>query len=131
MSRTPEVLEQVFESARVAAEKKGSDLMILNVSRLAGFTDYFLLVSASSDRRVSTIAEAIRARMRELGVMCLGSEGVKEGKWALVDFGSFVVHVFYADLRHVFDLEGFWSGAPVVPLPKEITASSGKAGNDL
>lgn len=121
MNQPPEVLDQVFECARTAFEKKGSDLVVLDVSRLAGFTDYFLVVTASSDRRVRTIAEAVRARMKELGVPALGIEGLKEGKWALIDFGAVVVHVFFEELRPVFDLEGLWSGGARINLPEWVT----------
>lgn len=121
MNQPPEALDRVFECAKTAFEKKGSDLVVLDVSKLAGFTDYFLVVSATSDRRVRTIAEAVRARMKELGVTAIGMEGLKEGKWALIDFGSVVVHVFYEELRPVFDLEGLWSGGARITLPPWVT----------
>ena len=130
MTETSEVLENVFECARLAAEKRGSQLLVLNVGALTGFTDYFLLVTASSDRRVRTIAEAVRDGMKEKGVVALGIEGVKEGRWALVDFGAWVVHVFYEDLRGVFDLEGLWAEARRVALPESVTVAGATARED-
>lgn len=113
-------MENMFESARLAAEKRGADIVLLDVSGKTDFTDYFLLVSAGSDRRVRTIAEAIRMGMKERGVTLIGSEGLKEGKWGVLDFGSFVVHIFYEELRRVFDLEGLWSEGRRVELPAYV-----------
>lgn len=113
-------LDLVLECARVAADKRGADLLILDVKGKSSFTDYFFLVSGSSDRRVQTIAEAVVEAMKKRGHRPLGVEGVREGRWALIDFGEWVVHVFYQDLRGVFDLEGLWFDAVEVPIPAEI-----------
>lgn len=120
MAKTGSAMENMFESAKLAAEKRGGDIVLLDVSGVAGFTDYFLLVSAASDRRVRTIAEAIRVGMKERGLTLLGYEGLKEGKWGVLDFGSFVVHIFFEELRSVFDLEGLWSEGRRVELPAYV-----------
>lgn len=111
------ILEDVFASVRAAIEKRGSDPVVLDVSNLTSYADYFIFVSGSSDRRVKSIAEAIRSEMKERGVRLVGSEGLREGKWALLDFGSFIVHVFYEESRKIFDLEGLWSDAQRVTVP--------------
>lgn len=116
----PSTLDRVLSCARVAADKRGSDLVILDVRGHASFTDYFLIVSGSSDRRVQTIAEAVIQTMKEQGVRALGAEGVKEGRWALLDFGDWVVHVFYEEVRESFDLEGLWFDAERVEIPAEV-----------
>lgn len=127
MSKTSTTVDRLFECARIAAERRGQDIVALDVEGLTGFTDYFLLVSASSDRRVRTIAEAVRDEMKAQGLPALGVEGLKEGKWALIDFGAFVVHVFFEELRGFFDLEGLWSEAKRLPLPESVTKASAKA----
>lgn len=116
----PSTLDRVLECARVAADKRGTDLVVLDVGGLSSFTDYFLIVSGSSDRRVQTIAEAILKAMKEQGVKSVGAEGVREGRWALIDFGDWVVHVFYEEVRGFYDLEGLWYDAARVPIPEEI-----------
>ncbi|RMG85565.1 MAG: ribosome silencing factor [Candidatus Dadabacteria bacterium] len=115
-----EILERVMICAAAAAEKRGADLAVLDVRKLAGFTDYFLIVSGSSDRRVQSIAEGVLDAMKERGVRPLGVEGIREGRWALLDFGDWVVHVFYEDVRQEFGLEDLWFDAPRVPVPEEI-----------
>jgi ribosome-associated protein len=112
-------LQSVFACARVAVDMRARDPMILDVRDLCSFTDYFLIVSGSSDRRVQTIAEAIIQDMKERGVRPVGVEGLREGRWVLVDFGDWVVHVFYEDIRAFYDLEGLWFDAKRVEPPVE------------
>lgn len=130
MTDTPQVPERIWRAARIAHLKRGSNLTVLDVGGLTSFTDYFLLVTASSDRRVRTIAEAIRAGMKAEGLAALGVEGLSEGKWALIDFGSFVVHVFFEELRGRFDLEGLWSEGKNVPIPDWVTAPAEQAAEE-
>ncbi len=113
-------LENVFACARAAADRKAGDLRVLDVRGLSSFTDYFLIASGSSDRRVQSIAEAVVEAMKERGIRPLGVEGVREGRWALIDFGEWVVHVFYEDLRAFYDLEGLWFDARPVEIPAEV-----------
>lgn len=121
-------MDNMFESARIAAEKRGADIVLLDVTGKTDFTDYFLLISAGSDRRVRTIAEAIRVGMKQRGLAPIGNEGLKEGKWGVLDFGSFVVHIFYEELRRVFDLEGLWSEGRRVELPASVFEAAKSAG---
>ncbi len=113
-------LEQVLACARAAADKRATDILVLDVRRLSSFTDYFLIASGSSDRRVQAIAEGVIEAMGKLGRRPLGAEGVREGRWALLDFGDWVVHVFYEDARRMFDLEGLWFDAERLELPEDV-----------
>ncbi len=113
-------LERVFECARVAAEKRGTDIVVLDMRATASFTDYFLIVNGSSDRRVQTVAEAVLEAMKRRGVRPLGVEGLKEGRWVLLDFGDWVVHVFYEEARAEYGLEDLWFDAPRVEVPAHL-----------
>lgn len=119
MSEDP-ILERVMECTRIALDKRGSNPVVLDVREMSSFTDYFLIVGGSSDRRVQTIGESIVQAMKERGVRPLGVEGLREGRWVLIDFGDWVVHVFYEEVRGVFDLEDFWFDAPRVELPDNL-----------
>lgn len=131
MTKPDSTLENIFEAAKAAIEKRGGDIAILDVSGVAGFTDYFLLVSAGSDRRLRTIAEAVRMAMKGRGVTLIGQEGLKEGKWGVLDFGYFVVHIFFEDVRRVFDLEGLWSEGRRVAIPESVfEAAKAAAGKE-
>lgn len=95
-------------------EKKAEDLLILDLSRLSSVTDCLVLASGHSDRHVQAVSEHLAQEMKQRGFLPLGTEGLGEGRWALLDYGDVIVHVFYCDLRRHYDLEGVWRDAPVI-----------------
>jgi len=114
--------KNVLKAAELGLEKKAFDLQLLNVKDLSTLTDYLLIASGRSDRQVSAIAEEIRLGLKEQGITPLACEGVDEGRWALLDYGDFMVHVFQPSVRSFYDLEGLWSEAPLVALADTGTA---------
>lgn len=111
--------------ARSAIDKKGENLKILNVSKLSGFTDYFVIANGQSDRQVTAIADSIVENLAREGVHPLSMEGNGDGRWVLIDFGDVVVHVFLDALREYYDLERLWSEAPKVQIPAEFYGPAG------
>jgi len=105
-------LELAGICARVADDKKGEDIVVLDVRGLSSFTDYFVIVSGRSTRHVQGLAEAIEAELRAKRISSKHSEGLREGIWVLLDFDDVVVHIFYRDKREFYDLEGLWHDAP-------------------
>lgn len=105
-----------LKAVELGLEKKAYDLQLLNVQELSSLTDYLLIASGRSDRQVSAIAESIRLGLKDLGITPLATEGIDEGRWALLDYGDFMVHVFQPSVRSFYDLEGLWSEASQVPL---------------
>jgi ribosome-associated protein len=110
--------DQLLKCATLAAEKKALQLRALDVRELAGFTDYFLICSGSSDRQVTAIAETIHETMKHDGLYPVGTEGVTDGRWALIDYGDFVVHVFLDSVREFYNFDRLWGAAPEIPLPE-------------
>ncbi len=103
-------------AARAAASKQARDVVILDVRELIVITDYFLIASGTSDRQVRTIADEVERRLREEhSVKPYRREGATEGRWVLLDYVDFVVHVFQKADREYYDLERLWSDAPRVP----------------
>jgi len=102
--------------AAVAAglDKKAEEPLVLDVRELSGVADYFVLMSADSDRQAAAIADAIDDRLTGVGATRLGTEGRSGGGWVLLDYGSVVVHVMAPDTRRFYDLEGLWADAPRV-----------------
>lgn len=90
--------------------------VLLDVSGQASYTDFIAVVSGRSDRQVDAIAENIRTVMRDRGHPLIGREGTGNGRWALLDFGDVVVHVFYHPVREFYDIESLWIDAPRVPV---------------
>ena len=104
----------------MAIDKKGLDVRVLDVREVVGFTDYFLLCSGSSDRQVSAIAEHIEETLKkEHGVLPIGTEGMREGRWALIDYGDVVAHIFLSSVREFYNFDQLWGAAQEMPIPEE------------
>lgn len=102
---------------QLAADKKARNPVAIDVRGACSYADFVLICSGRSDRQVQTIASHIEEQMKkEHGVKPLGVEGVSQGHWVLMDFGNVVVHVFYAPVRELYDLERLWPDAPRVDL---------------
>ena len=101
---------------RTAVEKKAEDPIILDVSKLCSFTDYFVIISGLSTRHVQGLAEALEAELRSKRLATSKSEGLQEGIWVLLDFNDVVVHIFYSESRKFYDIEGLWHDAPRISL---------------
>ena len=100
-----------------ASSKKAERIVILDVSKQLVITDHFLICSGNTDRQVKTIADEVgRVLAAERGVKPFRREGEREGRWVLLDYVDFVVHVFHKEDRDYYDLERLWSDAPVVDL---------------
>ncbi len=109
--------EKALLCARALLDRKVIDLVILEVTNLSSFADYFLICSGNSDRQVQAIASHIEEKMSKQGIYPLGVEGKREGRWILLDYGDVIVHVFYQPAREFYDLERLWSEAHRVELP--------------
>jgi len=106
-----------------ALDKQALEPVLIDVSAIGSYTDFIGIVSGRSDRQVDAIADNISQVMKSRGVHALGQEGSGSGRWTLLDFGAFVIHVFYHPVREFYDLESLWIEAPRVKLdvPPEAT----------
>ena len=112
---TDPIQQRVRTAASAALDKKAFDLDVLAVSELTSIADYFLLCSASSERQTQAIADHVLQKVRqEEGVKPLLVEGTTPGRWFLVDFGDFIVHIFTEECRRYYGLERLWGDAPNV-----------------
>mgnify|MGYP001546550916 CR=1 FL=1 len=93
-------------------QRKAVSVTAVNVKDLTSYTDMILIVEAGSGRQVTTMAEHIIKALKAENLSVLGAEGVKEGEWALLDYGSIIIHVFETRAMAFYDLEGLWSDAP-------------------
>jgi ribosome-associated protein len=105
------------EAAKVAAsavaDKKGTAIALLDVSRLIVLTDIFVLGTGTSNRHVKTLVDEVEGQLRTvLDRKPLRREGVEHARWVLLDYGDIVVHLFDAETRDYYDLERLWADAP-------------------
>ncbi len=90
-------------------DRKAVDITVLNVAHLTVVADYFVICTARSNKQVKALAEYLDEKMSDEGVKALRTDGVREGKWAVLDFGSVIVHIFNDDTRVFYCLEKLWT----------------------
>ncbi len=108
----PEITEAVERAAELALERKAADVVALDLASISGATDYFLLASGGSDVQVKAIAENIVEQLKEEQIRPEHIEGLQGGRWVLIDYIDFVVHVFHEEARQFYQLEVLWGDAP-------------------
>jgi len=109
-----DIAQRVAAAVAAADERQAVDLKVLDLAGVSDFTDYFLICSGTNDRQVSAIADAVDGALRELKVRPLHQEGSNSGRWVLLDYGDFIVHVFRDETRRFYALERLWGDAPEV-----------------
>ncbi len=90
-------------------DMKAKDVQVLDGRGKTSVTDFMIVASGTSDRHVKAVAETVAFRAKEAGETPLGTEGVSEGEWALVDLNSVVVHVMLPKVRDFYALERLWT----------------------
>lgn len=98
--------------AQIASDKKGEDIVLLDMRSISTVCDWFVLISASSSRRVNAISKTIQKALAKEKVSPLRIEGKEGTSWTLLDCEDVVVHVFYKGVREFYSLERLWSEAP-------------------
>jgi ribosome-associated protein len=108
-------LRRALVAARVAAENRGRDIVILDMRELTALFDFFVVVSGTSRRQLHAISEEIdRVLESELGDRRLGIEGYEASRWILLDYGDLVIHLFEPEMRQYYALEELWAQAKKV-----------------
>jgi ribosome-associated protein len=95
-----------------ARDKKAIDIVLLDLRKADGFTDFFVICTGGNARQITAIADAVRDSLRlDLGERPTVAEGTNRSEWLLLDYFNFVVHVFTRDCRSFYDLERLWGNA--------------------
>lgn len=96
-------------------DKKGGDIVLIDISDEAIFTDYFLICNGENDRQLRALAEGIADdAKKKADIIPWGTEGEPMGGWVLLDYGDLIVHLFSPEMRIYYNLEELWSSAHVV-----------------
>ena len=105
-------------AAKVAAERHCTEIVVLDLRGKSPATDYFVIVTVTSDRQMRTVSDEISAAARELGLQRFGRAGYEQGRWILLDYIDVVIHIFDAEYREYYDLELLWGDAERLTPPK-------------
>jgi ribosome-associated protein len=121
----PDAIEAAELAAAAIDDKKGTDILLLDVSELVVVTDVFLIATGTSTRHVKTLVDDVELALRKIDRRPIRREGEDYGKWVLLDYGDVVVHVFDQETRDFYELERLWADAPILefePTPAEAAA---------
>ena len=118
MAATQHAIDLALIAADAAAEKLGSDIVLIDVSDRLALTDVFVIVTGSNERQVEAIVDSVEEMLRAVGVKPLRREGRREGRWVLLDYSEIVVHIQHAEERVFYDLERLWRDCPTIPFDR-------------
>jgi ribosome-associated protein len=107
-SRLPEDVEWAVAAAE---NKKADELVVLDLRKAAGFTDYFVICSGQNARQIRAIADGVVDALAARGVKPAHVEGYDRSEWVLIDYFDFIVHVFAPETRLFYGLERLWGNA--------------------
>jgi ribosome-associated protein len=110
-------LERALKCAEFALDKKGVDVKIMEIAKISSIADYLVLATGMSDKQVQAIADSVRKGLKKFG-KALDIEGVREGKWVVIDYGDVLVHIFVDEFRRYYNLDELWEDAPLIDLPE-------------
>ena len=118
--RAQHLPQQVTWAIGAAEDKKAIDLIVLDLRKASGFTDYFVICSAQNARQIRAIADAITEMLAAHGAKPAHVEGYDRSEWVLLDYFDFIVHIFAPETRLFYGLERLWGNAERI----EIAAQS-------
>jgi len=101
----------VLAAAKIASERRCSDILVLDLKGKSPATDYFVIATGTSDRQMRSVADEICESARENGQQRFGRAGYEQARWILLDFVDVVIHIFDAEYRDYYDLELLWGDA--------------------
>ncbi len=110
-SSTQELLKKICQAI---ADKKGMNIITIDVREISNFTDYFIVAEGTVDRHVKSISDAIESA---IGTQAFRSEGKEFGDWIVLDFLDIVVHLFIPELREKYQIENVWKEGKIVEIP--------------
>ena len=109
----------VAKAIRAALDKKGSEVVLLDLRNTPAFTDFFVLCSGQSTRQVKAIADAVEEALKTAKVRPSHIEGYDRGEWVLMDYFTFIVHVFTPQTREFYSLERLWGDAERIEISED------------
>jgi len=98
-------------AAGIAAERRCSDILVLDLRGKSPATDFFVIATGTSDRQMRTVADEINEQAKSSGFSLFGRAGYEQARWILLDFIDVVVHIFDSEFRDYYDLELLWGDA--------------------
>jgi ribosome-associated protein len=103
-------------AAQLCLEYKANDVVLLDLRTVSDMTDFFVIASGTSDTHVRALGQRVLEDLKKEGTSAHHVEGLAQGRWVLLDYVDFVVHLFHPTLRSFYQLERLWSDAALLPV---------------
>ena len=116
VTAAPDVLRSARHAAQILLDSKANDVLMLDLREVTDMTDYFVVATGTSDTHVRSVAGNVVEAMARCGWTAHHVEGIEQGRWVLVDFVDFVIHVFHPTMRAYYQIERLWGDAPAVAI---------------
>ena len=113
-------LDKASKAVKVLDAKKARDILLLKVGDLTILADYFIICSADSTTQVRALADAIEEEFEKIGITPISREGKQGLNWVLLDYGDFIIHIFYQETREFYGLEKLWDDAEKIDIKKIV-----------
>jgi ribosome-associated protein len=110
---------EITRVIKAALDKKATDVVVLDLRETPAFTDFFVLCSGQSQRQVKAIVDAVEEALRAAGARPNHVEGYDRAEWVLMDFFTFIVHVFTPQMRTFYSLERLWGDAERIAVTED------------
>lgn len=107
--------------AQVIYDKRGHNILALDVRGLSSITDYLIIAEGNVDRHVTAMAHGIQEKLKEMGLSPLHEEGIRTGDWAVLDYGEVMVHLFKPGFREKYSLERLWEESRLIDLSIDVS----------
>ncbi len=114
-----DIVKTIKAVAKIADEKKADYIKILDMRSRLIITDYFIIISAKNTRLTRKIQEEIRIYLKSKNLKAINISGLTEGRWILIDYDDFVIHIFTNELREYYELERLWRDSGEVEWNKD------------
>ncbi len=112
---------KVEKVIRLLSDKKAGDIVALDISSKVDYTDYFIICSATSTKHAQGLADYLISELEKEGLKPLSVEGLEIGQWIVLDYNTFVVHIFFEPIRSLYALEELWSDFPPQRVVKRVS----------
>lgn len=117
MEQSKMMLKLIYQALE---DKKGEDIVMIDISQVSVLADYFVICSAGNDSQIQALADNVDEKMHENGYQIRQQEGRNSGTWVLLDYGDVIVHIFERENRSFYNLERIWNDGRRI-LPEEVS----------
>jgi ribosome-associated protein len=107
-------------SLKASQAKKAEGIIVLDLSEISSFTDYFIIMHGYSDKQNIAICNSVARALKKVNFKPLSIEGLDKAEWVLMDYGSFIIHIFSEHAREYYSLEKLWGDGPKLDIKNEI-----------